>query len=161
MKKFVGAICSAVAGVFTFILLSLNWLSVKDGDSIHAWDIMKDGESIDGYSLFKLSGILLVILAVLLIASAVVVTLQKLNVIKLKFDLNKLNTILLTVFAGISILMIIAAFIMAADMTFTETIMGVTVSVKTNVAIGAWLMTVTAIVTCVIAWIFSRKSTQK
>lgn len=166
MKKYIGAICSAVAGIFTFILLSLNWITTKvsseylsaaEKSSANGWDLMKDGSDISGYTLFKLSSIIMIILAVLLIVSAIILILQNLNILKLKVDCNKINNIILTVFVGFAVLAIIGAFVMAGDMSYS----GFGLTVKSTVAFGGWAMAILAVVACVISWVMSTKKAKK
>ena len=162
MKKYLGAICSAVAGIVTFIFLALNWLtakvssgysSVSDKEGVSGWDLLKESSEVEGYTLYKLSAIVMIVLASILIISAVVLILQNLNVLKFKFNFNLINNIILTVFALFVILAVVGALIMAGDMS--ESAMGV--SIKCSVAIGGWLMAIVGIASCVTSWLTSRK----
>jgi len=162
MKKYLGAICSAVAGIVTFIFLALNWLTAKVSsgyssasgkESVSGWDLLKESREVEGYTLYKLSAIVMIVLASILIISAVVLILQNLNVLKFKFNFNLINNIILTVFALFVILAVVGALIMAGDMS--ESAMGV--SIKCSVAIGGWLMAIVGIASCVTSWLTSRK----
>lgn len=159
MKKFIGAICSAAAGILTFILLALNWMTAKismgvnEKSSVSGWDLLKDNSDVKGFTLYKLSAIIMIILASVLIISAVVLILQNLKVLKFKFNFNLINNIILTVFALFVILAVIGALIMAGEMS--ESALGV--SINCSVAIGGWLMAIVGIASCVTSWLTSRK----
>lgn len=159
MKKYVGAICSAVAGIFTFILLSLNWMTAKyeyasmtEKESVTGWDLMKDANDVKGFTLYKLAAIIMIIIAAVLIIAAVVLILQNLNILKFKFNLNTINNIILTVFVGFVVLAMIGVFVMAKDMS--HSVLGM--EMKCSAAIGAWFMAIVAVVTCATAWVMQR-----
>ena len=159
MKKYIGAICSAAAGILTFILLILNWMTAKistvanEKSSVSGWDLLKDNSDVKGFTLYKLSAIVMIIVASVLIISAVVLILQNLKVLKFKFNLNLINNIILTVFALFVILAVIGALVMAGEMSASA----LGVSVKCSVAIGGWLMAIVGIAACVTSWLTSRK----
>ena len=159
MKKYIGAICSAAAGILTFILLILNWMTAKistvanEKSSVSGWDLLKDNSDVKGFTLYKLSAIVMIIVASVLIISAFVLILQNLKVLKFKFNLNLINNIILTVFALFVILAVIGALVMAGEMSASA----LGVSVKCSVAIGGWLMAIVGIAACVTSWLTSRK----
>ena len=153
MKKYIGVICSGVASIFMFIFLSVSNLastasvtiygqSVKESNSVNAWDILKDSSSIKGYDLYKIFTILMIIVAVLLLVSAVLLLLKNLNVLKLNVNLDFINKVLLIVFASCAFISLIGLFVMSADMS--ETVSGV--ALKVSPAIGAWLNVICAII---------------
>ena len=164
MKRFIGAICSGTASLFTFILLSLNWLTSKttvSGELIPAsttsagvdgWNLISDGENIAGGTLYKLSAILLIIVAILLLTSAVFVILQNLNIIKVKFNFAKMNMILLTIFVILCTLMLIGAHLMADELTGTQSIYESMLTITTTVSFGAWFLIVIATAAWMTAW---------
>ena len=81
MKKYIGAFASGLAGILTFVFLSLDGLFAKasagglsTSSSTSGWDILKDdGSNIDGYTLYKIAVIAMIVIACLLILSAVVI----------------------------------------------------------------------------------------
>lgn len=156
MKKYLGAIISGLLGVLAFVFLSLPNLAATalgETDTINAWDLLKDETSADiaGYGLYKFATIALIVVAVILIICAVVMLLK--NVLKIKFNLNIINNIVLAVFALLAIMAIIALFIIAGDMQELMALINGSVAV----GIGAWFNAVLAVVGCVCGWVFARE----
>lgn len=160
MKKYIGAFASALAGILTFVFLSLDGifrkasaagLSTSSGTS--GWDIIKDENGIyanaDGYTLYKVAAIILLVLACLLIISAVVIILRNLKVFKSKVKFNALNNLLLVVNAICAILVFVGACVMGGNMSVGETI-------KVTAGVGSWLVMVTGVVTCALGCLFAR-----
>lgn len=169
MKKWLGMVSSAVAGILTFVFLALAALSVKVSMTLAgtttsetettAYEFIKESaEDVNtkGFGLYKAMTIIMIVVAVILVVWAIVMLLQNLNVLKLKFNLNLVNTIILAVFAVVAIIALIALFVMGGDMSGDV----VSVSVKAAPAIGAWLNTVVAVLACaggVTAMVMSKK----
>lgn len=161
MKKYVSAITSAIVGILTFILLSLNWMtatisneffSTNDRAGVSGWELL-DETSAKGASLYKLSVIIMIILSVLLVALGVIMILQNLNIIKTKFNFNKINNVLVIVFVVFVILAFISAIVMASDSGVSA--MGT--NVKFSLAIGGYIMIAVSVIACVVSLIASKK----
>ena len=158
MKKYVGAIASGLAGILTFVFLSIDGLITKItsggmsvSESVNAWDIIKEeGMEISGFTLYKVAVILMIIVASLLIISAILMILKNAKVFKSKVKFDLINNILLSVFAIITILAFIGACIMGGDMTIGDTMI-------TCAGVGSWLNMIVGILACVSGWVFARK----
>ncbi len=143
MKKWLGMISSAAAGVLGFVFLALasfyqkiTMVGVSSSDTFNAYDLIKESaDNIKGFGLYKAFTIILIVVAALLIAWALVLLLKNLKVLKIKFNVNIVNIALLTLFAVSAIVSIIALFVMGGD--FAVNVGGS--GVKAGPAIGAWL----------------------
>ncbi len=162
MKKYIGVICSGLMAVLTFIFLSINWMNTKvtagslttTEDGSNAWNLLKESSDVNGYTLWKVFTIIAIVLAVLLIISAVIMVLINTKVLKAKFSMNLINNILLTVFLVCVVVAIIGLVIMCNKLT--GTIVGIETS--TYPAVGAWLTLGFAVVTCLVSWVFSKRA---
>lgn len=162
MRKYIGAVSSALMGILTFVFLSLNQMVTKlsagdyssEGSSSNAWDIIKTEPVIeqDGYTLYKVFTIIAIVLACLLIISAVVMILRNLKVLKFKFSMNLINNILLILF----LVCAIVAFVGLVQMCGTAGALGVEVS--TTPAVGAYLLLGFAVVLTLVSLLFSKKA---
>lgn len=171
MKKFIGAICSGVAGILTFVWLSLGWLTtsvsvmgVSTKTSITGWNLITnkvDGEPAGfemfkgAYTLHRIGAIVMLVVACLLIVSAVIMLLKSLNVIKAGFNFSLVNNILLTVFVVAVVLALVGVIIMAAA-ALKE--MGNPEYLKMYAGVGAWLALAFSVVACGCGWALARKS---
>ncbi len=126
MKKWLGMASSAAMGIFAFIFMAFSAFFMKISyagqtqmlEKISGYKLLKQSiqeTNIDGFGLYKVFSIIMLILAVLLIAWAVVMLLQNLNVLRLKFDLELVNMILLAAFAFVVIVAFIALIVMGAS----------------------------------------------
>ena len=143
MKKWLGMASSAVAGVLGLVFLALSAFSMKFGglsETINGYDLIKESADIKGYTLYKIATIALIVVAALLIVWAIVLLLNNLNVLKVKFNLNIINVVALAVFAVLAIVSLIALFVMGGD---------VPSPVTGSPAVGAWLNLVVAVLACV------------
>lgn len=165
MKKWFGMVCSAVAGIFGFIGLSLDcWCNkyemtvmgakISGTGKSSGWDIIKDGKDVDGVSLYKIFAILLLVVSVLLIVSAVVLLLRNLGVLKLNFNMDLINNILLSVFVVCIIVMLIALGIMSHDSNYK---LGDD-KLTCYAGIGSWLTLAVGAVACSLSWAFNEKT---
>lgn len=156
MKKFVGAICSAVAGLVAIIMLSLNWCTLKMGSfkqSYTGWELIEDEfksfKELDGYVMYKIFAIVLFVVAIILLVSALLMLLKSLNVLKLNINLSFINNILLSVLVLAVILALVGLLIMSKD----DMLEGI----KCFAAVGAWVTLVVSIVACGAGWALARK----
>lgn len=157
MKKYIGAFASGLAGILTFVFLSLDGLFAKasagglsTSSGTSGWDILKeDGSNVDGYTLYKIAVIAMIVIACLLILSAVVIILKNAKVFKSKAKFNVINNVLLALFALAAIIAFVGACVMGGDMSVGETI-------KVTAGVGSWLNMVVGVVACAMGWMFAR-----
>lgn len=157
MKKYIGAFASGLAGILTFVFLSLDGLFAKasagglsTSSSTSGWDILKDDSSnIDGYTLYKIAVIAMIVIACLLILSAVVIILKNAKVFKSKAKFNVINNVLLALFALATILAFVGACVMGGKRSVGETI-------KVTAGLGSWLNMVVGVVACAMGLMFAR-----
>lgn len=157
MKKYIGAFASGLAGILTFVFLSLDGLfakasagSLSTSSGTSGWDILKeDGSNIDGYTLYKIAVIAMIVIACLLILSAVVIILKNAKVFKSKAKFNVINNVLLALFALATILAFVGACVMGGEMSVGETI-------KVTAGLGSWLNMVVGVVACAMGLMFAR-----
>ena len=182
MKKFIGAICSGVAGILTLVMLCFDWFVQKQtmaGELIGeakatGWNLITNKITIDGYTLenafeefkgayvlHRVFAIIMLIVAILLIVSAVVLLLKNLNVIKSKFNFNKVNNILLTVFAVAVLGALVGIGVMAigASKTVADDPAAVAMKVAVSIypAVCAWVTLAVSFVACGCGWALARK----
>lgn len=162
MRKYIGAVCSALMGILTFVFLGLNWMSTRtsavgvtsDPVSINAYDLINESMEVDGFTLYKVFTIIAIVVACLLIVSAVIMILRNLNILKFKFSMNLINNILLILFLVCVVVGLIGLIMMCGEMS--GTFLGLEQS--TTPAIGAWLTLAFAIVTTLVSLLFSKKA---
>ncbi len=163
MKKFIGAISSAVMGALAFVFFALAAMtqkmtigSVSDSESFSAWDMLEykiaKMDSI-GFTIYKIATIAMIVVACLLILSAVVLLLKNLNVFKTKINFTLINNILLAVFAGLALVAVIAMFV------FIQTELGdvMNESFKAFAGVGAWLNLVFGALLCLVSCLTAKK----
>lgn len=149
MKKYLGALCSFVVAVLTFVFLSCSALietALGTTAKTSGWELLTSDGNVEGLALYKVSTILLIVLAALLLVMAVLIVLKNAKVLKTKLNLNLVNDVLLTAFVVFAALGLVAAFIVAGKSLFDAT-----------AGVGTWLNLAFALVACVLAWIFARK----
>lgn len=165
MKKYLGAIISGLLGVLTYVFLSIpqmltkaTFLGQTESNTTNAWDMIKEdpGIEIAGYGLYKFAVIALAIVAGVLIVCSIVMLLK--NVLKLKFNLNIINNIVLAALAVLAVLALIALFVMGADMKELMGIIPDGAELYIGPGVGAWLNAILAVVGCAGGWIFARKA---
>lgn len=158
MKKWLGMVSSALAGILTFVFMALATIYFKASMTVAgnttsntetetAYNLIKESvseSSPKGFGLYKVMTIVMIVVAVLLMLWAIVMLLQNLNVLKLKFNLNLVNAIILAVFAVVAIIALIALFVMGGDLSGEA----LGASLKVGPAVGAWLNTVVAVLAC-------------
>ena len=147
MKKYLGALCSFVVAVLTFVFLSCSALIQTLGSltsKSSGWDLLTTDGNVEGLALYKVSAIALIVLAALLLVMSVLIVLKNTKVLKL--NLNLLNDVLLTAFVVFAALGLIAAFILAGKSY-----------VDAKAGVGTWLNLAFAVLACACAWLFARK----
>lgn len=163
MKKWLGTICSFATAALIFVFLSIPQFVMKITEGIeiretyNAWDIF-GGEyaesfaEIAGCGFYKFAAIALIIVACLLAAWAIVLLLQNLGVLKLKFNLALVNNILLAVAFVLAVCALIALFVMGGDV-LPDGIEGA----FAGPSWGAFLNVGFAAVAAACGWIFARE----
>ena len=149
MKKYLGALCSFVVAVLTFVFLSCSALIQTLGSitsKSSGWDLLTTDGNVEGLALYKVSAIALIFLAALLLVMSILIVLKNAKVLKTKLNLNLLNDVLLTAFVVFAALGLIAAFILAGK-SYVDATAGV----------GTWLNLAFAVLACALAWLFARK----
>lgn len=146
IMKFVGSISSLVAGVFTFIFFSIAHMSMGSLSS-NGWDLIQQSSSgaPNGFVLYKIFGIASIAIACVLIIMGIMLLLKDLNVLKVKFNLNFLNNIMLTVFCLCVVLAFIGDVVMCSESSYV------------NVGAGMWLLLAFSVVACLLGWLLTRK----
>lgn len=164
MKKWIGAICSAVASVLTFIFLAIpaftikaTVLGVSTSEDYSGYKLLTDKNLGDaGYTAitwYRIFAWVLIILAVVLLVLAVLQILANLKIVKMPEVVGKVNAYTLIVFAVVAILALIAVFGIRAecfdDMHLTAKEakeLGITISV----AASLWLTSIVAVISAVV-----------
>ena len=97
MRRFLGALCSSVAGILTFVFLSIPFVSLnaenatlQEATSYTGWEILQSDllANMDGYNLVKIFIIVSIVIACLLIIMAVLSLLKETNIIKTSANFN-------------------------------------------------------------------------
>lgn len=161
MKKYLSAFCSIAASILIFVTLSIEWIiwcprylnppyTNRFGETIfNGWDLLNVNAT-QRPSLYIISALLLIVLAVVLLVNATLIILKNLKVIKNDFNFNKVNAGLLTIFPCLSIL---ATF--GIGIIFERT------NINIDFMPGPTIMLVVSILACVFGWIFSRQPKEK
>ena len=159
MKKFLGTLCSFVAAALAFVFLSLPALNLKDKvlgttDTISGWQLLSDDyKNVNGFYLYKIFAIVLLVVAGLLIISGVLLLLKNFGKLKLNANLSLFNNILLSLFALSAVVTLVGAFVFAGDAT--NALIGYAAG------IGPWLNSAFGLALCLCGWFFANKDTKK
>lgn len=170
MRKYIGAVSSALMGILTFVFFALAWKTTQvmagdtkigDPTSVSGYDIINNEPLLepDGYTLFKVFAIIAMVVACLLIISAIIMILRNLKILKFKFNMNLINNILLILFLVCVVVAIIGLIIMCGEMSVDAGVGNISVEV-TNCypGVGAWLTVAFAIVLALVSLVFSKKA---
>ena len=161
MKKVLGPLCAIATGVVAFVALSLHNLFVKttmggfsETDGTSGWDAITGGSAGNGWGdLFRVSTIILLVLACLLVVWGLLALLKNLKVLKVKGNFSLLTNLLLTLFAVFAILAWLGALVYGSKNSYS---MG-GVSFTATAGIGTYINLVLGLLGCVLAWIYARK----
>ena len=160
MKKLIGAICSLVAGALTFVFLSIpnivSTLAVallgSTTKSETAWEILENYDSnTDGYVLFKIAIIVMIVFACLSIITGILLLFKNLGTIKAKANINLINNVMLSLLAAATIVAFVATIIMCNYFGSDAFV----VATKGEIGIGMWLNFAINIVLCTLAFVFA------
>lgn len=162
MKKLIGAICSGVVGILTFVFLSISYITFKisalggtTSEGFSAWNMFDSvSSSVKSFGFWKVCTIILIVMASLLIITCLLSVLKNCKVLKLNINTRTLNIVVLTVYMIVMIAEMIALFVLSGDLSYklagTEFVY--------SPAIGAWLSLAVGLVGCVIAYCTGKKS---
>ena len=163
MKKWMGAICSAVASILTFIFLAIPAFTVKmsamgmsEKENASGYKILtdKDWGDIDftAVTWYRIFAWILIVLAVVLLVLAVLQILSNLNVVKMPNIVETINFYALIAFAVVAILALISLFGIRAEYfdRFGVTAkqakeLGLTISIGASL----WIVSIVAVLSAV------------
>lgn len=168
MKKWIGAICSALGGILTLVFLSIPGIIVKidfmgmtTTEKWSGWKLLtnKDVGNWDyaAVTWYRIFAWILVVLAVILIVMAILQVLSNLRIVRMPSVLAKINTVALLSLVVVSILALVANFGIRAEMIDDA---GGKEVVKTmgSISVGAslWVISIINLVAGVLAGVFAR-----
>lgn len=131
MRRFLGALCSSVAGILTFVFLSIPFVSLnaenatlQEATSYTGWEILQSDllANMDGYNLVKIFIIVSIVIACLLIIMAVLSLLKETNIIKTSANFNFYAFLLLILLTVSSVVLIIGVSNLGSYEILGETI---------------------------------------
>lgn len=170
MKKHIGAICSAVASLFTFIFLAIPAWGMSDSletKNYSGYKLIseKEFDTLSAWSRYRIFAIILIVLAIVLALYAIFMFLVNLKVVKVEGNwIELVNKCLLTALVVVSILALISVLgivgDMAKEMGFTVkqfkdwyyAVFGITLGTK----VGLWFVAITNALACVCAWVLPK-----
>lgn len=171
MKKWIGAICSGLAGVLTLIFLAMPAFVLDYGafgkDKYSGYKLLstKDfAEADTAIGWYRIFAWILIVLAVVMIVIAVLQILNNLNVVKMPAILDKVGMLGLVALAIVAVLTLLATFGIRwefLDLAKDWGIKGDSLKeFKDRLVVGVsiWFVVIANIVTAVCANVFGRKA---
>ena len=162
MKKIVGPLCSFLAGVMTFVFLSIPYfitkISSEGAEDVtkaeNAWQMLKNyNASTNGYLMFKVATIIMIALASLLIIWSVLLLLNNFNIINHELiNFNLMNTVVL-------FLLVVATMIQMIALLMMGNFVGGTIAgtiTNTYTGVGLWLNVAQSTITFLVALVFTK-----
>lgn len=124
MKKWIGALCSGLAGVLSLVFLAIPAFSFDMGlggkESYSGWKLLTDSDiakaDYTAVSWYRIFAWILVVLAIVLIVVAVLQILANLNVVKMPAIVDTIAKFALIALVVVSILALIANFGIRSEM---------------------------------------------
>jgi len=114
MKKWIGALCSGLAGVLSLVFLAMPALKFKGMESYSGWDLLTDktiGKSdLTAVTWYRIFAWILVVLAIVLIVVAILQVLANLGVIKMPAIVSTVAKYALIAIAVAAVLTLVANF---------------------------------------------------
>lgn len=166
MKKWIGTISSALAGILTMVFLAIPALTMKTplgSENYSGWDILTDKAFADidftSVTWYRIFAWIMVVLAIILIVMAVLQLFANLKVIKMPAILSTINSVALIAIAIFAILTLIANFGIRAefiDMFGGKEILELSNS-KIVVNASLWLTAILNVITAVCGSLFAQK----
>lgn len=121
MKKWIGALCSGLAGVLTLVFLAIPALTVDLGKEFKysGWKLLTDSDlgkaDFTAVTWYRIFAWILVVLAIVMIVVAVLQVLANLNIVKMPAILNTVANYALIGLVIVSVLALVASFGIRAD----------------------------------------------
>ena len=116
MKRFLGALSGSVAGILTFVFLSIPFMSlnnenetITEATSMNAWDFFNNEllSNMEGYGFLKAFIIISIVLACLIILLSVLSLLKETKIVKTNANFDFFNFLLLILLTVSAIVVII------------------------------------------------------
>lgn len=165
MKKWIGALCSALAGVLSLVFLTIPAFSMKVfgvTSSYSGWEMLTKKEWAESdytaMTWYRIFVWILVVLAIVLIIVSILQILANLNVIKMPAIVSTIANFALIGLAVVAILALIANFGVRADMIKEAGGKKVLEAMKASVSVGAalWFVAITNVIAAACANVFAR-----
>lgn len=177
MKKWIGAICSGLAGVLSLILLAIptfkvdyayldksysgwNLLTTKDFNDIAK---LVDKDTLTALTWYRVFAWILIVLAIVMIVVAVLQILANLNIIKVPAIVDTVAKYALIALAVVSVLVLIANFGIRSEVIDVAEKIGGKENAKQiakyyKTGVGLWLVAIANIASAVCANLFAKKA---
>lgn len=162
MKKWIGALCSALAGALTLVFLALPGIVTKvlgTTENVSGWRMLTEGKAdMTATTWYRIFAWIMVVLAIVLIVLAVLQILANLNIIKMPEILAKVNNFALIALVLVSILALVANFGIRAEMIDDAGGKDVLKLLDASVSVGAslWLVSIVNLVAAACANVFAK-----
>ena len=171
MKKWIGAICSGLAGVLSLVFLAMPAFTLDYGafgkENYSGYKILstKDfAEAETAIRWYRIFAWILIVLAVIMIVIAVLQILNNLKVVKMPAILDKVGMLGLVALAIVAVLTLLATFGIRWEFIDVAKDLGmkgeVLAKMKDRLVVGVslWFVTIANILTAVCANVFCRKA---
>ena len=165
MKKWIGALCSGLAGVLSLIFLAMPALAFKMlgyKESYSGWKLLTDADiakaDYTAVTWYRIFAWILVVLAIALIVVAVLQVLANLNVIKLPAIVNTVANYALIAVAVVAVLTLVANFGIRAEMIDEMGGKKILEAMKASISVGValWFTTIVNIAAAVCGKVFAK-----
>lgn len=164
MKKAISPFCSFLASALCFLFISIPNIVVTTallGNIVKysAWNFMSDyNDNINGYVLYKVTIIVMIVLAGLLLVSSILLALERMGNLKIKnINLDFINNILLVLFVVANVILLIAAIIVCSYLKSDD----YALISNAKIGIGIWLNLGFSVALCIASWMFSNPKSAK
>ena len=169
MKKWIGALCSALAGVLSLVFLAIPAFVFGSGsskESYSGWEVLTDSDwgkaNMTAVTWYRVFVWIVVVLAIVLIVLAVLQILANLNVIKMPAILTTINKVALIALVVVSILALVATFGIRSEFIDPAKDAGLKGDALKkykemyNVGASLWVVSIVNLVTAVCANLFAK-----
>jgi len=172
MKKWIGALCSGLAGVLSLVFLAIPAFTFDMGmggkESYSGWKLLTDkaiGETdYTAVTWYRIFAWILVVLAIILIIVAVLQILANLNVVKVPAIVDTIAKYALIALAVVSVIVLAANFGIRSEMIGEYKKMGAPkeyikeYSKALKVGASLWIVSIVNIASAVCANLFAKKA---
>ena len=150
--KYISGLLGIITGGLVFLFFSLTCFSDLSGNYT-GWDFLSLNTDASGRLLFKIFGIVALVLAGLSIFLSIFLLLDDCGVIRVKSKLNfhVANNALLTLFLFSVVMAFIGLIIFQSNYELT----------KASIGVGMWLTLFVSLATCLLAWMFGSNASTK